>query len=401
MLTIYFIEQFLITKKKRYAVGLIIIPIVIANTHVAVFPFYFVLYLPYIVEYIIYKLLNFKNVINNLKIKKINKKLENCDGEDKKIKLKDEIEKLQEMNLLSISQNEKREKNAYKIKISKNNNIKLLIIIMLIGLFTGFITPLGTTPYTYLAKTMKGNTTQNISEHLPLTLIDNKNYMIVLVMFITILTFTDAKIRLCDLFMLAGLTYLTFYTKRQETMFILICGFILNRLVCYLFNKYDSEGTKKIEMKMTKLLGMITTISLVLTISILNYKTKAKDKFVDKSSYPVMAADYILGHLNINEIKLYNEYNYGSYLLFRGIPVFIDSRADLYSPEFNKDVNIFNDFLTISGVDNDKIEEILDKYGITHLIMYKDAKLRTFIKQDTEKYEKLYEDDYFCIYERK
>lgn len=34
-------------------------------------------------------------------------------------------------------------------------------------------------------------------------------------------------------------------------------------------------------------------------------------------------------------MKIYNEYNYGSYLLFRGIPVFVDSRADLYTPQFN------------------------------------------------------------------
>ena len=53
VLTIYFIERFLETKKKRYAVGLIIIPTLIANLHTAVFPFYFILYLPYIAEYII------------------------------------------------------------------------------------------------------------------------------------------------------------------------------------------------------------------------------------------------------------------------------------------------------------------------------------------------------------
>ena len=88
-------------------------------------------------------------------------------------------------------------------------------------------------------------------------------------------------------------------------------------------------------------------------------------------------------------------------MLFRGIPVFIDSRADLYSPEFNKGVTVFNDFLNLSGVNNDKIEETLDKYQITHLIMYDNSKLRTFIKQDEEKYSLLYEDDYFCIYERK
>lgn len=53
VLQILFIEQFLATKKKRYAIGLIIIPVVIANVHLAVWPFYFVLFLPYVVEYII------------------------------------------------------------------------------------------------------------------------------------------------------------------------------------------------------------------------------------------------------------------------------------------------------------------------------------------------------------
>ena len=62
VLTVYFIEQFLETKKKRYAVGLVIIPIFMANLHLAVFPFYFVLYLPYIAEYMIYILAS-SNVI--------------------------------------------------------------------------------------------------------------------------------------------------------------------------------------------------------------------------------------------------------------------------------------------------------------------------------------------------
>ena len=135
-------------------------------------------------------------------------------------------------------------------------------------------------------------------------------------------------------------------------------------------------------------------------MSINIYKPKIGTDFVNEKAYPVDASTYILNNLDIQNMRLYNEYNYGSYLLFRGIPVFIDSRADLYSPEFNENVTVFNDFLALSGVNNDNIEELLDKYNITNLIMYKDAKLRTFIKQDEKKYSLIYEDDYFCIYER-
>ena len=46
-------------------------------------------------------------------------------------------------------------------------------------------------------------------------------------------------------------------------------------------------------------------------------------------------------------------------------------------------------------------KEKLDKYGITHMLMYKKSKLRKFVEQNTEKYNLLYEDDNFCLFERK
>ena len=90
VLQILFIEQFLATKKKRYAIGLVIIPIIIANVHLAVWPFYFVLFLPYVAEYIIaliadsnlYYRLNI--AIKNSKLKKLEKK------ENQKEKIKKE-----------------------------------------------------------------------------------------------------------------------------------------------------------------------------------------------------------------------------------------------------------------------------------------------------------------------
>lgn len=401
ILTVYFIEMFLETKKKRYVVGLIIIPIIIANVHLAVFPFYFVLYLPYIAEYMIYILSNTEIILVTAKIDRLNKKILKTTKEEEIQKIKDEINRLEEKNEKNIRKKEKIKANPYKIKIRGNDNVKALIIIMIICLFTGLLTPLGTTPYTYLIKTMQGTTTHNISEHLPLTLVNNLEFMCALVLFIVILTFTDTKIRLSDLFMLGGLIFLTFYTRRQFSMFTLICVIILNRLINALLDKYDPEGCKKAIKKMTTITGMIVTICLVLTISVIQYKPKMNDHFIDENSYPVGAATYILENLDIKNIKLYNEYNYGSYLIFRGIPVFIDSRADLYAPEFNPGVEVFNDYINLSNVDIDNVEEKLDKYGITHMLMYKKSKLRKFVEQNTEKYNLLYEDDNFCLFERK
>ena len=74
-LSVFFIERFLETKQKKYAIGLIIIPIIIANVHCAVWPFYFILFLPYIAEYLICLIrdahLEHKFTINSLNRKNI------------------------------------------------------------------------------------------------------------------------------------------------------------------------------------------------------------------------------------------------------------------------------------------------------------------------------------------
>src|SRR5574344_683508 len=130
---------------------------------------------------------------------------------------------------------ETRKNNPYQIKIEHRPAVKWLIIIILICVLTGLLTPLGDTPYTYLYKIMAGNTTKSISEHLPLTLIDNKEMLVVLAVSLALLIFTDTKIRLKDLFMFAGLTLLMFMTRRQESMLLLLGSAVIAKLVTDLF----------------------------------------------------------------------------------------------------------------------------------------------------------------------
>ena len=394
-LELLFIESFLETKKKRYILGLIIIPILLANLHVAVFPFYFVIYLPYIAEYLISSFDLFIKNLPEKRIKYINKKIAKCTDEKKLEKLSDKLRKEEKYKKMG-----NKEIEAYKINITHRKAGKWLILIMIICIFTGLLTPLKEVPYTYLVKTMQGISPKNISEHLPLTLANNIKYACVLIFFIAILMFTDTKIRLCDLFMLGGLTVLAFMSRRQESIFIILCIPIFNRLITAFLNKYDKDAINKLTKNMVSICGIIITTCLVLIFSMLVYKNRYKDEYVSKSSYPIQASEWILQNLNLDEIKLYNEYNYGSYLLYKGIPVFIDSRCDLYMPEFNKDVNIFQDFLNISGLSIRNLEGKFDEYGFTHFITFAKAKLTIYFDAKPEIYKKIYSDDYFCIYER-
>ena len=416
-LTVLFIEEFIASKKKRYAIGLIIISILIANLHVAVWPFYFVLYLPYVAQYMIalistsklgYKInKKFKESrLKSLEKAKLNKK-EIKDLDEKIEKIKNKIIEIEKSHDKSEKSAEKRRNNPYKIVIEKQDAVKWLILIMVICAFTGLLTPLGDTPYTYLSKTMEGNTMDNKSEHQPLTLINNMEMIICIILVLGLITFTDTKIKLCDLFMLGGLLYLSFMSRRQVSMFDIIGGIIFARIVASFFDKYDVGGEEKLLKSINTIYGKAITILVVILISFNILKPKLDDKFVDENTYPVKASDYIIENVDLSTMKIYNEYNYGSYLLFRGIPVFVDSRADLYTPQFNGEKNddgkyegkdIFSDYINTSNI-GVYYENKFGEYDITHVLIRKNSKLNMFISRN-DKYIELYGDNNFVFYQR-
>lgn len=419
VLTVLFIEKFLESGKKRYAIGLIIIPILIANLHAAVWPFYFVLFMPYVGEYVIRIIIdthivhNIYKFIINLRIKRMNQILKKANKENV-TKYQEKIAKLtklQEENnakfeTILAKRNEKR-KRPFKLKIEKIDRVKWLILIMFICLFTGLITPIGDMPYTYTIKIMEGNTTSSISEHLPLTLIDSKSTLFCLTLVIAILIFTDTKIRLRDLFFLAGLTFLALMSRRQVSMLVLFGGIAFARIVTELIEKYDKKGTKEVMNFMTSTIGEVLTILFIFSISYFAYIPNQNQPFVDTSSYPVEAAKWIKENLDYKNIRMFNEYNYGSYLLFEDIPVFIDSRCDIYTPEFNGEKgedgkyvgqDIFSDFMNISSIAT-YYDTKFDEYDITHVMTKTNTKLNMLLSRD-DGYKKIYKDDDFIIYER-
>ena len=402
-LSIYFIEKFLETKKKRYWVALIIIPIIIANVHLAVWPFYFIIFMPYIAEYLIYLIADLhlfykiQTKYYNIKMKKMQEKQK---SEEKIKQVQEKIDILNKKFEENLKKQERRRQEPYKIKMEKRDNTKWLIVIMLICVLTGLLTPLGDTPYTYLVKTMQGNTTKSINEHLPMVIIQSEPTIAILIIVVGILMLTDTKIRLKDFFMLGGLIILTLMSRRQLSMLTLIGVYSINRLICDLFNKYDPEGTKKFMMKITSGFGAVITILLVILMGVVEYKPKAGNSYINEASYPVQAVEWLKENINTSEMRLYNEYNYGSYILFQDVKVFIDSRADLYTPEFNGDSekDVFSDAVQVASISR-YYEDVFDKYEITHLLIPNNTKMNMFISRD-ENYKELYKDNNFVIYER-
>ncbi len=406
ILSIYLIEKYLEKAKKRYAIGLILMSLLIVNLHMAVWPFFFVIFLPYIAEYILSLDIFTIDLIIKLKIYLL--KVFSKENTDEKIKELQAKIKHNEIN------RKKARENPYKIRITRNDNMKKLILVMIICMFMGLITPTGlSTPYTYLAKTMVGNTVKVINEHLPLDLPSNQEFVAFFVAFIVVLTFIDIKIDFKHLCYYLGILYLALNSRRQVSMFLVICTPILAKLIGEIFERYAPELQEKTIKLVNNFYCKVALTTVFIVIGIQGIKEKMNESYYYPQDYPIYATNWIKENLDYKNIKLFNEYNYGSYLVYSGIPVMIDSRADLYSPEFNtktKNVSDGNDiFMDVQNIatGKDDYKKIFENYGVTHVITYSDSRVSKKLKSNSD-YKKIYPlteeesalDERFVIYEK-
>ncbi|MDF2502976.1 hypothetical protein [Clostridium sp.] len=146
---------------------------------------------------------------------------------------------------------------------------------------------------------------------------------------------------------------------------------------------------------------MIIAIELILIVPNVLYcydffKDGAHIFKIEPSDCPIYAVNYIDKHPEIKYSHLLSHYNDSQYLIFRGIPTFVDSRADLFLPSFNKDTNAFYDFMH-SFIDLYDPEDLINKYNIKYILVNKSYSIYEVIS----KYENLsvvYQDNDYCIF---
>jgi len=86
--------------------------------------------------------------------------------------------------------------------------------------------------------------------------------------------------------------------------------------------------------------------------------------------YPVTAVDFLLKK-GISGKRIYNEYAWGGYLIWREVPVFIDGRADMYGDQF------FSSYLDTYQLKKDW-EAPLRKFQVDHILISSQGALHSF-----------------------
>jgi hypothetical protein len=355
VLEILCMELYLRQGNKGYLVALFAIAVLIANVHAAVWPFFFVLFMPYIGEYVVARL----------------------------------------MKLANDPQGNARNDVYQKLVVVRNDRVLLLIAVMFVCLFSGLCTAIGFTPYTYLIETYQGLPVKYVFEHRPLTPAVNPNFLIFCICSFALFIFTPAKFRLNEFFLYGGMFVLSLMSVRQSMLFFLLGGYVVCRMATEFFVTTNLERVNQYIVGMGKMKGRVITVVLV---SLLMLPKVSEPEFIDPKEYPVGATEYLLNNTDITQIRPYASYGTGSYLLFKGIKVFIDSRADLYTKPFNKTREIFGDSAAVTYMSG-YYDDIFAKYCMTHIILEPKESLNLIISHD-QGYKKVYADENNVIYER-
>lgn len=350
VLEILLIELLAKTGKKKYGIFLFLISLLICNMHVAVWPFFFILFLPYIAEGIINK------VVNKYKGRSIRK-------------FQDKF-------------------------INESVNLKALFIVIGLCLLTGLITPIHLTPYTYLIKTMMGNSQSYIVEHQIATFQESILVIVMVAEILFLSIFNRVKLR--DLFLILGLSIMAISSNRHIGLLGFIGSIAFARTFALFLDKFDFDADKVICDFLRKRFVVIISFILVICFNIIMMKQQLKNDYVDAYLFPTNAADYINENVDKANLRMYNDYNYGSYLMYKDIPVFIDSRADLYTKEFSgKDFDVFDDFMNV----NLEYDRIFEFYDFNYAMTYTDSDLYKLLFND-KKFVKVFSDDVFAVFKK-
>ena len=168
-------------------------------------------------------------------------------------------------------------------------------------------------------------------------------------------------------------------------------------LVCKLFEKYlDNSFNIKTYKLNSVLIGIAYSLTAFLAIIFIAYTSSLNGKASDVCK--VDDAIEYLDKYNKDDLKIYNELNFGAYMEMHDYKVYIDARPELFNEKINKQFNLLAEYNgVISGTAD--YQGFLDKYNFTHLVITTNGGLDIYLRQGTQ-YNKILSTEVYTLYEK-
>ncbi|MGN0383708.1 MAG: hypothetical protein ACI4DS_05505 [Eubacterium sp.] len=195
---------------------------------------------------------------------------------------------------------------------------------------------------------------------------------------------TEKKIDCFDFLIYGFFTYMFFRSTRFIVFFVLASAFYAFKYLIPAKSLPEYKGTRPEKMVASMLFGICFIFA---CFSLYNCTvTYHSEKGLIKT---VLNDDFIELVKSEQPEHLYSDYNFGETLIYNDIPVFVDSRADVYSGE------VLSDYYSISMLYYMKsdygrttyVDEIMDKYDFDAFLITPSRPLFTYLCSHPEQYE--------------
>lgn len=334
---IFCIESFLKSGKKIWLVFLALLPVILINIHHGAWIFYFVIFLPYLA------------------------------------------------NLVKIK--------FGRVESEYNPNTKQLLIPFLLGPVLSLFNPYGYESFLYTFKHLSENVLMyNIQEHLSPSFksIYGVYYFLILSIVVLVYLVSTNKIRLHHFLMITGTIFMSLSSVRHFSLFLITSSVFVV--------EYISKLVSSLNIKIHDIIpkpSRAQTVLILFLLSLPSVNIISFNDYVDRNEYPVGIVDYISKDFDVSQMRLFNEYNFGSYLIFKNIKVFIDSRADLYTTIYNPGIEIAKDYFDCS---KGRVyhREIFKKYNLNYALVRLNSPVGVALSNDPG-FKEVHRDNNFIL----
>lgn len=218
--------------------------------------------------------------------------------------------------------------------------LKSLGLVTIAVFLAGALNPNGVRMWSYPFDTLNARSSEFIAEWQSPDLQDPTYWPFLLLAGLGVLAFiyTPTKPQITELLLFGGTAFAGLYSLRHIAIFAVVATPIVGRHLIGALGPTRfgavATGEKDRELAVPLVGVALMGVLLFAGFSAVNTRLSKNDEHV-VASYPVAAVDFLESE-GLSEVRGFNNYGWGGYLIFRGHEVFIDGRADVYEDEFSE-----------------------------------------------------------------
>jgi hypothetical protein len=278
-------------------------------------------------------------------------------------------------------------------------DLKLTVFATILVTLSALMTPYGIFSFTPTWTIMGMQMLARIQEWQPPNFRQSPIHLAYLVSLFALMTAFGIKLQGPRIAILMAVVWLGFSYLRGFMIFLLTIPFVFGRpageQVAFLKPQSPdlSPHTDPVLRSLRQNARGIAVVCVMVALAASFFTFRYADVEPPRSAAPRDAIEYVK-RAQISG-RVLNDYDFGGYLIFSGIPTFIDGRTELYGDAFLRKY-----FDIINSVDPQGAFRLLDEYGIDWVILKPAVPLAKAL-QGSEIWSNVYSDDTSTIYVRR